>query len=59
MSLESKLDRPKSLTDLAVERIRAAIVEDRLALGEQLAEAALAVSLGISRAPVREALLRL
>ena len=59
MSLESKLDRPKSLTDLAVERIRAAIVEDRLALGEQLSEAALAVNLGISKTPVREALLRL
>ena len=59
MSLESKLDRPKSLTDLAVERIRAAIVEDRLAFGEQLSEAALAVNLGISKTPVREALLRL
>ena len=36
MSLESKLDRPKSLADLAVERIRAAIVEDRLVFGEQV-----------------------
>jgi DNA-binding GntR family transcriptional regulator len=59
MSLESKLDRPKSLTDLAVERIRAAIVEGGLAFGEQLSEAALAVNLGISKTPVREALLRL
>jgi DNA-binding GntR family transcriptional regulator len=59
MPLESKLDRPKSLTDLAVERIRAAIVEGRLAFGEQLSETALAVNLGISKTPVREALLRL
>jgi DNA-binding GntR family transcriptional regulator len=59
MTLDAKLDRPKSLTDLAVERIRAAIVEGRLAFGEQLSEAALALNLGISKTPVREALLRL
>lgn len=59
MPLESKLDRPKSLTDLAVERIRAAIVEGERAFGEPLSEASLALSLGISKTPVREALLRL
>jgi DNA-binding GntR family transcriptional regulator len=57
--MEAKLDRPKSLTDLAVERIRAAIVDGRLALGEQISESALAAELGISKTPVREALLRL
>ena len=57
--MEAKLERPRSLTDLAVERIRAAIVEGRFALGEQLSEAALAAQLGISKTPVREALLRL
>jgi DNA-binding GntR family transcriptional regulator len=59
VTLEAKLDRPKSLTDLAVERIRAAIVEGQLAFGEQLSEAALALKFGISKTPVREALLRL
>jgi DNA-binding GntR family transcriptional regulator len=59
MDIAVKLDRPKSLTDLAVEQIRAAIVEGRLAFGEQLSEAVLAVKLGISKTPVREALLRL
>lgn len=59
MPLESKLDRPKSLTDLAVDRIRSAIVEGQLAFGDQLSEAALALNLGISKTPVREALLRL
>lgn len=59
MALQTKLDRPKRLTDLAVERIRAAIVEGGLAFGEQLSEAALAVNFGISKTPVREALLRL
>lgn len=57
--MEAKLDRPKSLTDLAVERIRTAIVEGRLAFGEQISEAALAAQLGISKTPVREALLHL
>ena len=51
MDIAAKLDRPKSLTDLAVEQIRA--------IGEQLSEAILAVKLGISKTPVREALLRL
>lgn len=59
MPLESKLDRPKSLTDLAVERIRRAIVEGERAFGEPLSEASLALGLGISKTPVREALLRL
>ncbi len=59
MRLQAKLARPKSLTDLAVERIRAAIVEGRLAFGEQLSESALALNLGVSKTPVREALLQL
>jgi DNA-binding GntR family transcriptional regulator len=57
--MEPKLARPKSLTDLAAEHIREAIVDARLKLGEQLSESALASRLGISKTPVREALLRL
>ena len=57
--MEPKLDRPRSLTELAVERIRASIVEGRLGFGEQISEAALAARLGISKTPVREALLAL
>ncbi len=59
MNKARKLERPKSLTDMAIESIRASIVEGRLALGEQLSEAALALALGISKTPVREALLQL
>ena len=44
---------------MAMESIRASIVQGRLALGEQLSEAALALELGISKTPVREALLQL
>lgn len=59
MTSATKIERPKSLTDIAVERIRAAIVEGKLDLGGQISEAALALELGISKTPVREALLRL
>ncbi len=54
-----KIKRPKSLTDIAVEHIRASIIEGSLNLGGQISEAALALQLGISKTPVREALLRL
>jgi DNA-binding GntR family transcriptional regulator len=59
MTSATKIERPKSLTDMAVERIRAAIVEGKHGLGGQISEAALALELGISKTPVREALLRL
>jgi DNA-binding GntR family transcriptional regulator len=53
------LERPQLLTDLAVERIRAAIINGELGLGAQVSEAQLAQQLGVSKTPVREALLRL
>lgn len=59
MTAARKIERPKSLTELAVERIRHAIVGGRLQLGAQISEAALALELGISKTPVREALLQL
>lgn len=59
MTTASKIERPKSLTDMATERIRASIVEGKLGLGGQISEAALALELGISKTPVREALQRL
>ena len=55
----SRVERPKSLTEIAIERIREAIVDGQYAFGEQLSEASLAARLGISKTPVREALLRL
>ena len=54
-----QLERPKSLTDLAENSIRQLILSGKFALGEQLSEASLAAQLGISKTPVREALLRL
>jgi DNA-binding GntR family transcriptional regulator len=53
------LERPQLLTDLAHERLREGIVAGELKLGEQVSEAQLAQRLGISKTPVREALVRL
>lgn len=47
------------LRDDVYERLRDAIVAGRLPPGEQLRDGELAASLGVSRTPVREALLRL
>lgn len=56
---DARVERPKTLTELVVARIREAIVDGRYRFGEQLSEASLAASMGISKTPVREALLRL
>lgn len=59
MNAPLRLERPQLLTDLACERIRSAIVDGEFALGEQMSEAQLAQRLGVSKTPVREALMRL
>jgi DNA-binding GntR family transcriptional regulator len=54
-----QLQRPQSLTAMAVDTLRQAIVAGDLGIGEQLSEGALARMLGISKTPVREALQQL
>lgn len=54
-----RLERPQLLTELAVERIRQAIVDGEIALGAQMSEAQLAKQMGVSKTPVREALVKL
>ncbi len=49
----------QGLTEAVERAIRQAIVEGRLAPGERLVEARISEELGVSRAPVREALARL
>ncbi len=53
------IKRPRSLTALVVDELRARIIDGRLRLGELVSENALAAELGISKTPVREALLEL
>ena len=52
------ITRPKSLTEMVVEELRKRIIGGHLQLGEALSENALAAELGISKTPVREALLQ-
>ncbi len=53
------LQRPKSLTVLAADEIRGRIVRGEMGLGSPLSENALALELGVSKTPIREALLQL
>lgn len=54
-----KLVRPKSLTDMVADEVRSRIIDGRIGLGAGLSENSLAAELGISKTPVREALLQL
>ncbi|MHA7875726.1 GntR family transcriptional regulator [Roseivivax sp.] len=51
--------RPKSLTELVTERLRARIISGELELGQKLSEARIAKQMEVSRTPVREAVNRL
>lgn len=51
--------KPESLTELVLERLQDAIVSKQIAPGTRVSEALLADLLGVSKTPVREALLRL
>ena len=54
-----RLERPPSLADAVYTQLRASIVALEVKPGERLVTDRLAASLGVSRTPVREALLRL
>lgn len=53
------LAKRRSLAEIAADKLRQMIVQGRLDLGEKIREQELADSLGLSKTPVREALLRL
>ena len=54
-----RIRQPRSLTELVVDRLRKAIVEGQFALGENISEDKLAEAFGVSRTPVRDALMQL
>jgi DNA-binding GntR family transcriptional regulator len=54
-----KLTRPKSLKEMVADEVRTRIIDGRIHLGAGLSENSLASELGISKTPVREALLQL
>ena len=53
------LERPKSLRELALEHLRARIVDGTLQMGQVLSERTISEELGVSKSPVREALAQL
>ncbi|HTH99501.1 MAG TPA: GntR family transcriptional regulator [Acidisoma sp.] len=53
------IERPQSLADAVLERLRYDIVSGKLRLGQMLSERVLAEKLGVSKSPVREALAQL
>lgn len=55
----SRFERPRSLTELVTEHLRAEIVSGALDFGSALSEATIARRLDVSRTPVREAFQRL
>jgi GntR family transcriptional regulator, rspAB operon transcriptional repressor len=57
--LERINSRPESLSERVYDTIREAIVSQKLSPGDRIVEATLAQQLGVSKTPVREALLRL
>jgi DNA-binding GntR family transcriptional regulator len=59
MVTDQKIKKPKSLTLLALEKIRSGITNGDYPLGSPLYEKALAEQFGISKTPVREALVQL
>lgn len=54
-----RLTRPQSLNTMAEAAIRDAIIEGEFKFGDQLSESRLSLMLGISKTPVREALLKM
>jgi DNA-binding GntR family transcriptional regulator len=53
------IQRPRSLTETVLAQLRESIVSGDLELGSALSERALAIKLGVSKTPVREALAQL
>jgi DNA-binding GntR family transcriptional regulator len=54
-----KVEQPKSLTEIVTDRLRQAIIDGEFGLGEAISEETLAASFGVSRTPVRDALMQL
>ncbi|AQW49531.1 GntR family transcriptional regulator [Streptomyces violaceusniger] len=59
VSVEVSLERPRKLGDIVLDQVRELIVGKQLPPGERLSEARIAKMLGVSKTPVREALLQL
>lgn len=55
----SKIERPRPVSELVLDRLRQDIIENRFALGEKISEAQLSELYGVTKAPIRSAYIRL
>lgn len=55
----AKIEKPKSLTELVVDRLRQSIISGIYGLGEPLSESRIAADLGTGKGPVRRAIVQL
>ena len=53
---EMRIEQPKTLTEIVIERLREAIIAGQFGFGENVSEDKLAAAFGVSRTPVRDAL---
>ncbi len=54
-----KIERPRPVSELVLERLRQDIIENRFSLGEKISEAQLSELYGVTKAPIRSAYIRL
>lgn len=54
--IEMRIEQPKTLTEIVIQRLKKAIIEGQYAFGENISEDKLAAAFGVSRSPVRDAL---
>lgn len=54
-----RIEQPKSISQMVVERLREAIIDGHFGLGENISEDKLAEMFGVSRTPIRDALSQL
>jgi len=54
-----KIEKPKPISELVLERLRGDIIANRFALGEKISEAQLSELYGVTKAPIRTAYIRL
>lgn len=55
----AKIERPRPVSELVLDRLRLDIIENRFALGEKISESQLSELYGVTKAPIRSAYIRL
>lgn len=55
----AKIERPRPVSELVLDRLRQDIIENRFALGEKISETHLSEVYGVTKAPIRSAYIRL